>query len=1026
MAWVKKIPVLMVLAMAVRPGPSFAEFYLRPGDNGEFAFTVRSSSDSVEPLAVPQVWYPGKPGWFNIDNVSVTPNEPLRPGATCQIIVEYRIAENAPAGAENLKLKVAFSPNVYPPVWYPAASQRIVVDATPPLLSVMQPEWLAYSASTTVMPAEGMEKTVRGPGAGFYASDPESGIADFQIVNSSGENLSAGYFTQTSGGISYSGNFSEDLYAVTTLNKAGASTTGKLYIDYTPVVVVSSFTTLELSGGNYLDSFVLSARSHWGLEMIKLLPASFTAADPLNSAGFDSAASVREYNGGGALSAAFTFEGVPAGEYVLYAKDSLGSLSASPVTIHSATNLNPETGSYDHVVQYLNPDPSMSDDPGMILNFNGRERFVFHIAYDTVTSKGATFINSMPAALPPQIAGSYFTFPYGFGFDLKTSTIFSGSASVRVDYRQAPFTQAQQEQARLYGFVEGTGWVNITSGTGPGWVQGAFTALSQAALVFPYPAQQPYTAYSANRLKGEAEAELTSYFPVSALTAAATEQAPVSIYVSSAAASGKYQVSDMFVFAGAGTELVPPGKLKFRYSAEQLARIGVNPKTLSLSCAFNGPFETPADVVTDTCSITSPLSFMPYACGLFSTAKPVVPDTAAPESMILCGGPACFIRNGERYIGIDAGIGIYSFDPAQNGVNGGGVKATYFGVDVSSNSQASALNGEFSPFIIYTSTFNLMEGSHTVVYFAVDNAGNIELPKQTTVYIDYSSPDTFPEPGEDQFMNSEDVLYTGGLGPVAFNASDPEYEGAVSGIKHINILLDLNRDDCPPGVPYDTGRPFGTCLNPVYNAPFTVPGGAHTAHYWAEDNVGNIEDEWLQEIFVDTAAPRTSVYINGVLAEGLNLNIPQGSSITITAIDPLAGGSASGVRGVYVFVDTAPDTCGETGAPVSTAPAGTCQNPVYSGPLILSNGSHTVYYSAVDNVGNQAGVKTAYVNVGESSYLADITPSSGPIGLPFVITGAGFGGYKANLTTVLIGGTTAPITSWSTTTIKGTVPGALP
>jgi WD40 repeat protein len=56
---------------------------------------------------------------------------------------------------------------------------------------------------------------------------------------------------------------------------------------------------------------------------------------------------------------------------------------------------------------------------------------------------------------------------------------------------------------------------------------------------------------------------------------------------------------------------------------------------------------------------------------------------------------------------------------------------------------------------------------------------------------------------------------------------------------------------------------------------------------------------------------------------------------------------------------------------------------------------------------------------------AEIAPSSGPIGLPFTITGSGFGNYVANNTKVLIGGTTAPLTLWNDTQIKGTVPGAL-
>ncbi|MFA5937687.1 MAG: IPT/TIG domain-containing protein, partial [Candidatus Paceibacterota bacterium] len=54
-----------------------------------------------------------------------------------------------------------------------------------------------------------------------------------------------------------------------------------------------------------------------------------------------------------------------------------------------------------------------------------------------------------------------------------------------------------------------------------------------------------------------------------------------------------------------------------------------------------------------------------------------------------------------------------------------------------------------------------------------------------------------------------------------------------------------------------------------------------------------------------------------------------------------------------------------------------------------------------------------------------VTPSSGPIGLPVAITGSGFGNYRAGYTRVLLGDTTAPVTSWSDTQIKFTAPGTL-
>ncbi|MBI4657215.1 MAG: hypothetical protein HY746_10815, partial [Elusimicrobia bacterium] len=961
MSWIKKFSIGIILILGQAAANAFPELYLKPGDRGEFTFTVLNASDSVNILPTPQVVYDNPPVWFNQGSISIIAYDSLKQGTSCQVIMDFSIAANALSSTADLNFKVVFSsPTVYPPVWYPAAGTKVIVDATPPVLSVIQPKWLDYSASTTVMPSAGIVKIVRGPGVNFYASDAESGIVDFQIYNSSGENLSAEYFTQGSG-IGYSGQFSEDIYNVTTLNKSGASTSGKVYVDYTPAVMVSNFTTQEVSGGTYLDTFDFEAQSHWGLDTVKLLPATFNISDPLDTSSFDSAAAVREYLGNGASSATFTFQDVPDGEYVVYAKNSLGTLSVLPSSIKSTTILNPETGLYEHSVQYLNPDTSLYGDPGIILNFTEKEKLIFQITYDTISVKGLTFVNVLSAELPQEITNSYFTFPYGFAFKLKTTTVFSGNVSVRVDYRQSPFTQYQQTNAKLYAFIDGTGWVNMTSEAVPGWVEGVSTALSKMALLFLYPASQPYVAKSSILVNGEAEAELISYFSDSFLTVAATEQAPVSIYISSAETSGKYLVSDIFIFSGSNAELIPPGELKFRYSSGQLSHIGISAKTLSLSCVFENGLETITDVVVGSNSITTSLDAMPYICGLFSTTKPSAPDSVAPESIIQYQDFTYLDQDGKIYMGIDSAIGINSIDSAQNGLTASGVKAIYYNADVSSDAVAGAINGDFSPFIVYNSTFNLLEGSHTVTYFSVDNADNIELPKQTTVYIDYSSPETSIIQGDNQLM-SNGVFYISSFTPIILTSDDPEYNGVASGVGKAMVLLDINREDCPPDTPYDFRQPLGTCANQVYNTSFIVGAGSHTLHYWAEDRVKNVENENLQIVFVDTTTPETSVYIDGVkLEDFFSVTLPIGSSITLSAIDVPIEGFASGVKLTGMLIDTTIDQCVST--PTFTGPQGTCDNPLYSGPFTLSTGTHTVYFKSIDNVGNEEEIKSIVVVV---------------------------------------------------------------
>jgi len=210
-------------------------------------------------------------------------------------------------------------------------------------------------------------------------------------------------------------------------------------------------------------------------------------------------------------------------------------------------------------------------------------------------------------------------------------------------------------------------------------------------------------------------------------------------------------------------------------------------------------------------------------------------------------------------------------------------------------------------------------------------------------------------------------------------------------------------------------------------APFTLPEGIHLIYFASRDYAGNAEVIKSTTVTVDGTAPLVTLLIAGsTVPDGGEVYLVEGDSITLEGVDPVSNGVASGLLDIYYLTGAAWDECPE-GEPTFTGPPGTCENPRYEGPFTLTPGTHTVYYLAHDMVMNASAVRTAHFTVGSSSGAAEasITPSSGPIGLPFTITGEGFGAYSAGTTVALIGGATAPLTLWTDTQIKGTVPGSL-
>ena len=196
--------------------------------------------------------------------------------------------------------------------------------------------------------------------------------------------------------------------------------------------------------------------------------------------------------------------------------------------------------------------------------------------------------------------------------------------------------------------------------------------------------------------------------------------------------------------------------------------------------------------------------------------------------------------------------------------------------------------------------------------------------------------------------------------PVFVDAYDPPTAGKItSGLAWSYYLIDVSPESCVFRFPF-TG-PAGTCLNPVYSGPFTLSVGTHTVWYRSEDNTGNSETGKSKTLYVDGDAPLVTVFAAGqAVAAGGTAYITEADSVTLTSLDPALSGPVSGV-GMTVF-DVSTFTC--TGFANYPRSPGVCRKILYTEPFALPVGTHTVYYSAMDNVGNTVAVKSVIINVG--------------------------------------------------------------
>ena len=335
-------------------------------------------------------------------------------------------------------------------------------------------------------------------------------------------------------------------------------------------------------------------------------------------------------------------------------------------------------------------------------------------------------------------------------------------------------------------------------------------------------------------------------------------------------------------------------------------------------------------------------------------------------------------------------------------------------------------------------------------------------------------------------VDSQGNTVTGPDAVFELSATETSQSGTVPGVAETLYFIDVNPSNCS-SIGTDTTQPPGTCNDALYQGAFTLAVGTHTLYYYAIDNADSEESPNFTQIVVSTAEPGLSVSptagpigIPFTIAgsgfgtyQGANTRVRFGSLLAPLSIwnDTTISGSVPGLStGAYsVSIEI------QTGASVAATPAGTflvlspqasTMTPV-AGPIgvpftltgshfgayggaqtqvlvggvnaalnvwndttisgsipNLSSGTQSVVIVRTTSDGGLSTSATSYFNV-TAPAIASVTPSSGPIGVPFTLTGTSFGAYGGNATNVLIGGATAALSVWTDTTISGSVPGAL-
>lgn len=230
---------------------------------------------------------------------------------------------------------------------------------------------------------------------------------------------------------------------------------------------------------------------------------------------------------------------------------------------------------------------------------------------------------------------------------------------------------------------------------------------------------------------------------------------------------------------------------------------------------------------------------------------------------------------------------------------------------------------------LYSSPLTASEGTHTLYYYGVDNAGNSGSANPTSTL--YNVEMTLP-----------DVTLT--ANPVSPNGSNSYYKDNTPSI----TLTATNPSSGIASIKYH----FNSNPDQTYSTSLTAPEGTNTITYYAVTNAGNTTTPITQTLKVDIVNSVVDIYLNPATPDGQNGYYKD--SIPTISFD--GSDSNSGLAAIYYRF-------GNSG-----------QFSQYSAPLNAVEGTNTIYYYSTDNAGNQSSTFNREIKV-------DLTSPSAPTNL---------------------------------------------
>ncbi|MCG2725064.1 MAG: hypothetical protein L6420_02195, partial [Elusimicrobia bacterium] len=485
------------------------------------------------------------------------------------------------------------------------------------------------------------------------------------------------------------------------------------------------------------------------------------------------------------------------------------------------------------------------------------------IAFDQITTAGNIGM-SIGYDLPPL---GYVSLPKNNIFDINSNIEFD-NAIITFAYELEGMSSLQESQIKIAKVIDSAQGLyeelSTTVDTINKKVSANITSFSRFIIIAPA-YSTPNTIQSFETIAGNPEIEFISNEAIVSSEKIAESSLFNQKIVKWLKDNNKIPVGNMYFVGPDNTEFSPNAHVKMRYDETKLAALNVTENDLELyefSVDSSLMFKVPRNILdTEKNEINAEVSKLHSLFAVLVSSQHIPSEDIMYPETTLSYSSAVFFKDAEVYISTGMMITLEGIDyPLKNQP-----AFTLYLKDISPD--FNCLKTAYNPLDangtcsnpIYQSIFSLTEGAHTVYYGSVDNAGNFENTKSTSIFVDGTAPVTTAEVRGEQIADGERVYITA-TDSVTLTAIDPVVNGVASGMYDISFLIDKTMEECEDIIE-DDNAPQGTCENPGYTLPFTLSAGTHTVYYLSEDNVGNEE---VKSVTIVVVEPSFSFDFNGI------------------------------------------------------------------------------------------------------------------------------------------------------------------